>query len=181
MPADKFDKVLWLLVMVVLTALAATIAKHSLSAGNGSPGTGASKAMEKEMAFQARVSLLQKIYAPVEDMRQRGDLQGALLRLDELNRSYPGEAHGYILKGEILNASGAVEEAIASYVQGIKISGDYIDRKNALSRRDTIKVLADKGHQLIGARARANPGNKSLAAAMSNVNYLKSRLAGGCE
>ena len=33
----------------------------------------------------------------------------------------------------------------------------------------------------IGARAAANPDNRSIAAAMRKINYLKSRLAGGCE
>jgi hypothetical protein len=34
---------------------------------------------------------------------------------------------------------------------------------------------------VIGGRARANPENHSLAVALKNVNYLRSRLAGGCE
>jgi hypothetical protein len=34
---------------------------------------------------------------------------------------------------------------------------------------------------VIGARARANPGNLSMAQSLKNVNYLRSRLAGGCE
>jgi len=164
----------------VVLALSALIGIHTTSSETSSASAGPSKAMEKEMAFQARVALLQKIYAPVEDLSHRGDLQGALLRLDELNRTYPGEAHGYILKGQILHQSGAIEEAISSYVEGIKLSGDYIDKKSPLSKRDDVKRLVDEGQRIIN-QAKTNPDNRSLAAAVININYLKSRLAGGCE
>ncbi len=178
---DKLDKLLWLVLLIVISAMAALLGTHSTTVEKNGSEAGVTKAMEREMAYQARVALLQKLYSPVEDLRRNGDLQGALFRLDELNRSYPGEAHGYILKGEILHQSGAIEESVASYVQGVKLSGDYIDRRNPLSKRDDIKCLADKGQQIIGNRAKANPDNRSLAAAMKDVNYLKSRLAGGCE
>jgi len=177
---DRFDKLLWLLLFMVFAALAMLIGRHTSSGKTNAPAVATSKAMEREMAFQARVTLLQKLYAPVEDLRLRGDMQGALLRLDELNRSYPGEAHGYIMKGQILHQAGAIEEAVSSYVQGIKLSGNYIDRKNPLSRRDDVKRLVEEGQQII-RRARANPDNISLAAAVKNINYLRSRLAGGCE
>src|SRR6266568_5007434 len=133
---DKFDKLLWLLLAVAISALLVLLGTHSPGDDSERSAVGLSKAFEREMAYQARVALLQKIYAPVEALRNSGDLQGALFRLDELARSYPGEANGYILKGEILNQLGATEEAVASYVQGIKLSGDYIDRKSPLSRRD---------------------------------------------
>lgn len=177
---DRFDRLLLLLLFMALAALAILTANHTSSGGTNTSVVSTTKAMERGMALQARVALLQKLYAPVEDLRLHGDMQGALLRLDELNRSYPGEAHGYILKGLILQQAGATEEAVASYVQGIKLSGDYIDRKNPLSRRDEVKRLVDEGQQII-YRARANPDNMSLAGVVKNINYLKSRLAGGCE
>lgn len=178
---DRFDRLLWLLLAVAITALLVLLGTHSPGGGNDRSTAGLNKALEREMAYQARVALLQKLYAPAENLRKTGDLQGALFRLDELARTYPGEPHGYILKGEILHQLGAREEAVASYVQGIKLSGDYIDKKSPLSRRDDIRRLVDEGLQEIGGRAKANPGNASLAATMKNVNYLQSRLAGGCE
>jgi len=117
----------------------------------------------------------------VESLRRGGNLQGALLKLDELARSYPNEAHGHILKGEILGGMGALEEAVASYVDGVRLNGDYVDRKSPLSRRSEIQSIADQGLRVIGSKARNNPDNRSLAEAMKNVNYLRSRLAGGCE
>lgn len=172
---------LWLLLFMVFAALAILIGSHASSNEAGSATkNGTSKAMERAMALQARTAFLQKLYAPVDELRLQGDMQGALLRLDELNRSYPGEAHGQILKGRLLQETGALEEAIASYVRGIQISGDYIDHKNPLSIREDVKRTVDQGQQII-ARAKANPENVSLAAAARNVNYLKSRLAGGCE
>lgn len=178
---DRFDRLLWLLLAVAITALLALLGTHSTGSNDERSAAGLNKALEREMAYQARVVLLQKLYAPVENLRKAGDLQGALFRLDELARTYPGEAHSYILKGEILHQMAAREEAVASYVQGIKLSGDYIDKKSPLSRREDIRRLVDEGVREIGGRARANPGNASLAAAMKNVNYLQSRLAGGCE
>lgn len=178
---DRFDRLLWLLLAVAITALLILLGTHSPGGGNDRSVTSLNKALEREMAYQARVALLQKLYAPVENLRKSGDLQGALFRLDELARTYPGEAHSHILKGEILHQLGAREEAVASYVQGIKLSGDYIDKKSPLSRHDDIRRLVDEGLKEIGGRAKANPGNASLAAAMKNVYYLQSRLAGGCE
>jgi cytochrome c-type biogenesis protein CcmH/NrfG len=178
---DSFDRLLLILLAVAMSALVVLLGVSSPSSDNSSLTAGLNKALEKETTYQARVALLQKLYAPVEIMQKSGDLQGALFRLDDLARTYPGEAHGYILKGEILHQMGAKEEAVASYVHGIKLSGDYIDRKSPLSRRAEIQRLTDEGVKEIGSRAKANPGNVSLAVAMKNVNYLQSRLAGGCE
>jgi hypothetical protein len=178
---DRFD---WLLVTLLAAAtitLLTLLATQSPDSGGTRATAGLTKAMEQQMAYQARVALLQKLYAPVEAMRTAGDLQGALFKLDDLARTYPGEAHSFILKGEIQHRLGADEEAVASYVQGIKLSGDYIDRKSPLSRRDDIQRLVDTAGRTIADRARANPGNASLALAVKNVNYLQSRLAGGCE
>lgn len=178
---DRFDWLLWACLAAATITLLTLLASQSPDSGGNRAAAGLNKAMEKEMAYQARVALLQKLFAPVDAMCTAGDLQGALFKLDDLARTYPGEAHSFILKGEILHRLGADEEAVASYVQGIKLSGDYIDRKSPLSRRDDIQRLVDTAAGTIGSRARANPGNASLAADMKNVNYLQSRLAGGCE
>lgn len=177
---DRFDKICWLLLSVVGAALLFVI----INAGgkpDGKPGSGLGKAVEREMAYQARVELINKLYGPVEALRKSGNNQEALLKLDELIRAYPGEAHGYILQGHILREMGGLDEAIASFAEGVKLNGDYVDSKSQLSHRSEIQSLVDESSKLIGARAAANPRNKSIAASMLKINYLKSRLAGGCE
>jgi hypothetical protein len=117
----------------------------------------------------------------VETLRREGNLTAALLKLDELNRSYPNEAHGFILKGEILAGMGTLDEAVVNFARGIRLNGDYLDRKSPLSRRPEIQKVADDALRVVGDRARANPGNRSTAESLKNINYLRSRLAGGCE
>ncbi|KAF0220884.1 MAG: hypothetical protein FD174_881 [Geobacteraceae bacterium] len=179
MVKDRFDRLLVLLLFTAIIALAVLLA---VDAPRGGPhGSGLDKAMEREMAYQARVSLLQKLYGPVESLRQTGNLQAALLKLDELARKYPGEAHGYILQGEILRETGALAEAVASYVEGVRLNGEYVDGKSPLSRRKEIRQLVDEGLKDIGVRAKSHPENRSLAATLKKTYYLQSRLAGGCE
>ena len=180
MKIDAFDKVLWLLLSVVLIALALLLWQGQQ--GAGTPGKGiADRAMERELTYQARIALVQKLYGPVEELRRKGELQSALLKLDELARLYPGEAHGYILQAEILQQMGIIEAALANYVAGIKRDGDYIDKKKPLSRRERISSFVVETESSIGSRAAANPSNRTLAVARKDLNYLKSRLAGGCE
>lgn len=94
---DTFDKITWLLLAVVIAALAGVLAtNHGAGAGRAA---GLGKAVEREMAYRARVELLARLYGLVEELRTAGNDQEALLRLNELIRSYPGEAHGYILRG----------------------------------------------------------------------------------
>jgi tetratricopeptide (TPR) repeat protein len=178
---DAFDKMLWFLLVVTLIALAVVLSGLGNGERTGVSSAGLDKALEREIAYQARVNFLQKLYDPVESLRQAGELQAALFKLDELARTYPNEAHGRILKGDILYGMGALDEAVACYVEGIRLNGDYVDSKSPLSRRAEILKVADEGLRVIGGRARANPENHSLALALRNVNYLRSRLAGGCE
>lgn len=176
---DTFDKITWLLLAVVIAALAALLAVNHGTGGGKSAGLG--KAVEREMAYRARVELIGKLYGPVDELRKAGRNQEAFLKLDELIRKYPGEAHGHILQGEILRDMGALDEAVASFVEGVKLNGDYLDEGSPLSRRAVIQALVDEGLRSIGSRAAANPGNRSLAASLGKINYLRSRLAGGCE
>lgn len=177
---DRFDKICWtLLVIALVSLLAVTVTGGSKS--DGKPGGGISKALEREMSYRARIELVNKLYGPVEALHKAGNKQEALLKLDELIRAYPGEAHGHILQGQILRELGGLDEAVSSYVEGVKLNGDYVDGKSPLSRRTEIQSLVDEGTKSIGARATANPGNRSIAASMRKINYLKSRLAGGCE
>ncbi|RNC64662.1 MAG: hypothetical protein ED859_18295 [Desulfuromonadales bacterium] len=177
---DTFDKTAWALLALVIGAMALILALNRGS-GDGKGPAGLGKAVEREMAYRARLELIGKLYGPVDELRRAGNGQAALLKLDELLRKYPGEAHGHILQGEILREMGALDEAVASFVQGVKLNGDYLDATSPLSRRDQIQRLVDEGLKSVGARAAANPGNRTLAATLGKVNYLKSRMAGGCE
>ncbi len=180
MKIDAFDKILWLLLSVVLVALALLLwqgAHHEGASGKNV----ASRAMERELTYQARISLLQKIYGPVEELRRKGELQSALLKLDELARTYPGEAHGYILQAEILQQLGVKEAALSNYVAGVRLDGDYIDKNSPLSRRDEISRFVTEAEGTFGGKAAADSSSSTLVAARKDLNYLKSRLAGGCE
>ena len=181
MKTDSFDKLLWLLLGVMLVTLLILLSQGAHRDGGMPAGGVANRAMERELTYQARVALVQKLYGPVEEFRRKGELQTALLKLDELARQYPGEAHGYIIQGEILQQMGLLDSAMTSYVAGVKLDGVYLDKKSPLSRRDLIDQLITEADRGIGARARANPSNRTLATALGNINYLKSRLAGGCE
>ncbi|HEY3309006.1 MAG TPA: hypothetical protein VGJ93_11175 [Desulfuromonadaceae bacterium] len=180
MKIDKFDKLLGLLLASVLIALVLVLWQGS-DRQAGTAKAVADRVMERELTYQARVALLQKLYGPVDELRRKGELQTALLKLDEVSRQYPGEAHGHVLQAEILHEMGVLEEALASYVAGIRLNGEYIDRKSPLSRREAISRLVTEGERDIVSRAKANPANRTLATALTNINYLKSRLAGGCE
>lgn len=177
---DNFDRFCAVLVVVAGVSLA-TVLYTSNSSDEGKPAGGLGKAVEHEMAYRARVELINKLYGPIEALRSVGNRQEAMLRLDELIRKYPGEAHGHILKGQLLYEIGTWDEAIASYAEGIKLNGDYVDAKSPLSRRADIQKNVDEAMKSLSVRTASNPDNKSLAATLRKVNYLKSRLAGGCE
>lgn len=180
MMKDRFDRILAILLLCTFAGLGYLLATGAGGAGNAH-SAGLNRAMEREMAHQARVALLQKLYGPVEELRREGQPQAALLKLDELSRRYPGEAHGHILKGEILLEMGALQEAVTNFTAGVRLSGDYVDQRNPLSRRMEIRRLVDEGLVQIGERARANPDNPGPVRAMRDLYYLQSRLAGGCE
>lgn len=177
---DAFDKFCWLLIAAACSVIIAFLLANS-GGDHGKRAAGFSKAVEREMAYQAKVELIAKLYGPVEVLRSAGKRQEALLKLDQLIRAYPGEAHGHILQGQLLNELGTLDEAVSSYVEGVKLNGDYVDAKSPLSRRAEIQRLVDEGLKTIVERASASPGNRTLAFSRQKVNYLKSRLAGGCE
>jgi len=177
---DRFD----LIHLVLLAVLA--VALLALFLGQGPPPSvadtrGGEKALARELQNQARMTLLQRLYGPVEELRRQGKPENALLTLDELERSYPGEAHGQILKGEILASMGALEAAAASFAAGVRLNGDYVDEKSPLSRRAAVSRLVSDGLPVVTERKGRNPDNHSLVLALKNLRYLQSRLAGGCE
>lgn len=178
---DWHDRLHLLGLVGVVAALAWLLLAGAPGDSGARQASGVERAMERELAYQARAAFLQQIYGPVQDLRQQGQAQQALLMLEQLNRNYAGEAHGYILKGLILHEQGVLQEAMANFVQGLRLNGDYVDQRSPLSERPRIQKAVDEGLATLSARARANPDNPSVAAALRNVYYLQSRLAGGCE
>jgi tetratricopeptide (TPR) repeat protein len=169
-----------MLIFVVAAAMAALLLTASGEDSRLRPAA-LDKTMERELRFQARAAFLQKVYAPVEALIEAGNPQAALLKLDELGRSFPEDAHGFILRGEILRGMDVLDQAIANYVKGLKLDGDYLEEAGPLSRRTEIRQLVDQGLRKLAPRARSNPDNRSLATAVRELHYLQSRLAGGCE
>lgn len=170
----------WVGLAVVAAALGALLLTADAGGVAGSSAA-VDKALQREIAYQARSTFLQKLYAPVEVLWHDGDAQRALLKLEELARRYPGEAHGDILAGAILAELGAQEESVAKYVRAVRLNGDYVDERSPFSRRDEIGRAVEAGLERLVPRARAHPENPTLAAALKDVYYLQSRLAGGCE
>ena len=179
--SDWHDRVHLVGLAAVLAALGWLILVGAPTDSAARADSGVERAMERQMAYQARVAFLEQVYGPVEELRREGNPQQALLMLEQLNRNYAGEAHGFILQGMILHEMGVLDRAAASFVRGLRINGDYVDQRSPLTRRAQIQALVDEGHDRLAARARANPDNPSIVAALRNVYYLQSRLAGGCE
>ena len=139
------------------------------------------KALEQQLAYQARIDFLTKLYRPVEELRDDGQASEALLKLDELARKYPQEAHGEILRGEILTERGAIKEAIEHYVLAVRLNGDYVDKASPLNRFQQISDLVDTQLPRFIEKGRKNPQNPAVQNSLSGLYYLQSRLAGGCE
>lgn len=177
---DRFDKLCLALSLASLAAIVVLLVVSQSEPGK-KQAAGLGKAAEREQAYRARVELIGTLYGPVEALRKAGQTPQALLRLDELLRKYPAEAHGYILQGELLSDSGARDEALAAFVQGVKLNGEYLDVTSPLSRRAAIASLVAESQKRVAAGLDESPSNQSLQALQSKINYLKSRLAGGCE
>lgn len=176
---DAFDKTCWILLFVTIAAISALLMLDVDNSKSSRAGLG--KVAEREMKNRAKMELIAKMYGSVESLRTVGKRQEALLELDALIRKYPGEAHGHILQGQLLNEMGALDEAVSSYMNGLKLNGEYVDAKSPLSRRAEIKKLVEDGLQNNVRRALVSPDNRSLVASRQKLGYLQSRLAGGCE
>ncbi len=175
---DRFDILLCGGMLVCLLTLG-----WLLMAGQGSNISAAAldKALEQQIAYQARIDFLHNLYRPVEELRLAGQASAALLKLDELARHYPQEAHGEILQAEILLERGATTESIDHYVRAVRLNGDYVDRASPLSRRSGIQQLVDVQLPAFAARTREKPQNLALKNTLIGLYYLQSRLAGCCE
>lgn len=175
---DRFDRLT--LVGLILCGVVLTVLFVTGSVAKNRTGE-LDKALERQLAYQARVDFLLKLYRPVEDLRSTGQVSSALLKLDEIARTYPQEAHGEILRGEILLERGAIRQAVEHYVRAVRLNGDYIDKASLLSRRAEISRLVKTQLPLYAERAREDPQSLILQNTLTDLYYLQSRLAGGCE
>ena len=175
----RFDILLGVLLLLCAVALG------GLLSGTGSQASqrdlSVDKALEQEIAYQAKVSFLERLYGPVIELRDAGQNESALFKLDELSRQYPDEAHGETLRGEILLQLGATQKAIGHLANAVRMNGDYVDKLSPLSRRTLIdSLLADELSKLKQQAATGN-ASRSLQATLKDLYYLQGRMAGGCE
>ena len=171
---------LWLL---LLLATAGLVALFAFSPQGEGPARSSSldKGLERELARQARAAFVRELYAPVVEMRDSGQPQAALLKLEELARAYPGDPFALVLRAEILRELGRVDQAINHYAKALRLNGEYLDEQGPFTRRTEIRQLVEEGLATFLPRFQAHPDNRSLAATVKEVYYLQSRLAGGCE
>jgi tetratricopeptide (TPR) repeat protein len=177
MKLDRFDKLLVSLLVLTSFCLVALVVKSLPDKTTRID----SRSLERELSAQARTALIERLYAPVTASLQAGQLQEALLKLEEINVRYPGEAHGSILKGEIFTRLELFDKAVASFVKGVKLNGDYIDKTSQVTRRTIIENLVTAQLPKAAAAYKSSSGSPALKEQLANINYLKSRLAGGCE
>ena len=75
----------------------------------------------------------------------------------------------------------AIAEGIKAYVLGVRQNGDYIDEHSLLGRHDEIAFLVTEQLPVAKAKVDKAPDNRTWNEALTNLYYLQSRLAGGCE
>ena len=178
MVKDRFDILLGILLLVCIAATGALLIDSGSEASQSNLAV--DKAIERDMAYQAKVSFLEQLYAPVNELQADGQYESALLKLDELSRRYPDEAHGELLRGELLLKLQAIPQAVEHLAQAVRMNGDYVDQHTPMSRRTLIDQLLE--HQLPKLKEKAaSQGSAALQAALKNLYYLQGRMAGGCE
>jgi len=177
---DRFDRLAVLALLLTVAALAALLGTAGPSAGR--PAEAASnRQAEQELLSQARIAYLERRYGPVAALRDRGELQSALLKLEELERELPGEPHGALLRGELFYRMGLLDRAVGSLAAAVRGNGDYLDPASPLNQRDLIAVTAEQGVPMLRDRLRGQPNDRQAAQTLKDAYYLQSRLAGGCE
>ncbi len=175
---DFFDRLHWLAFAGVVVAAVYLLVSSS---ADGTAIRKQDKRLELALQEKAKVAFLLETYGPVEELTLAGKRTEALLKLEELERDFPGEAHAAILRGALLVEQGAIAEGIKAYVLGVRQNGDYIDEKSLLGRHEEIAALVAKQLPAAKARLDRSPDSRTWNAALKNLYYLQSRLAGGCE
>jgi len=178
---DRFDQLLVAGLIVALAGLAALLLFAEATPGLASTDLNSARQLEKEMLSQARLTLIERRYAPVVALREQGDLPGALLKLEELTRDLPGEVHSNLLRGEVLFLMGQIDRAIPQFAKAVRGNGDYIDPASPLNRRSLIEGVVTQGLPQVRDRSRVQSDSRVLADVVKDGYYLQSRLAGGCE
>ncbi len=137
--------------------------------------------LEREMLYQARMTFIERNYDPVIALRNSGALQEALLKLTELARTLPDDAHNDLLSGDILLRMSQFDRALAKLATAVRRNADYVDAASPLNQRSLIESAVAQGLPLVRDRLRSQPDNRSMAQILKDGYYLQSRLAGGCE
>ncbi|MDT8440980.1 MAG: hypothetical protein RQ723_04895 [Desulfuromonadales bacterium] len=180
MPRDRFDQILLAALAVTLTGLGLLLLVPGASTGQvASPAL--SRQVEKEMLSQARLSLLERRYAPVHRLLDQGELSAAMLKLEELSRDLPGEVHSNLLRGDVLWRMGQLDKALTQFALAVRGNPDYVDAASPLNQRDLIEAALTQGLPQVRDRLRSQPGSRVLEQVLRDGYYLQSRLAGGCE
>lgn len=177
---DRFDQIMIVSLVAVLLFAAVLMVGAGPREDNRDAQT-TNKRFEREMLHQARVAFIERNYSPVIALRDSGSLPDALLKLEELNRTLPGEAHNDLLSGDILLRMGQFDRSISKLAAAVKANADYVDSVSPLSQRPLIESAVSEGLPLLRDRLRVQPDNKTLSQVLKDGYYLQSRLAGGCE
>jgi tetratricopeptide (TPR) repeat protein len=180
MTKDRFDYIL--LALLVLVLLFTGVVLTGASPGqNNHAAASLNRQMERELLYQARVSFIERHYSPVLVLRDKGSLQEALLKLEELGRNLPGEAHNALLSGDILLRMGQFDRSLEKLATAVRNNADYVDLASPLNQRPLIESAVTEALPVVRDRLRAQPDSRSLAKVVKDGYYLQSRLAGGCE
>ena len=179
MRRDRFDRLYLLIALIVVIAIAALLSGFG-DAGVAGAGSKRNPALERAMQERARANFLLELYAPVEKLVALGNYTEAMLTLQGLEKTYPGEAHTAIMRGSILVKQGVLGEGLLQYTAAVKTNGDYVDAKSSLNRRDELTRLVDSALPRIRQSIK-QASTPSLERSLKDVYYLQSRLAGGCE
>ncbi|PLY04445.1 MAG: hypothetical protein C0624_05750 [Desulfuromonas sp.] len=177
---DNFD----LLMLATLVGLLLGIGVLLLGGDTSrEPGTAPAfeAALQQKLLRQARFEHLEQLYRPVSEALRTQRYPEALLALDEISRSYPGEPHGLMLKGEVQLTMGAVNEGVVNVASAVRRDADYLEEESPLSRRSLLEQLVMEELPRLRELLRDNDPSPVQLRTLQELRYLQSRLAGGCE
>ena len=177
---DRFDMILAGALLTTLLITAVLLVVDSGSSGSSHAST-INHQMERELLYQAKVAFLERHYGPVVSLRDDGSLQEALLKLEELSRNLPGEAHTDLLTGDIMLRMGQFDLALTKLASAVRKNAEYVDHASPLSQRPLVESAVSSALPLMRDRLRSQPDSRNLAQVVKDGYYLQSRLAGGCE
>ena len=177
---DRFDQLMIAsLVVVLLSTVVVLVGAGPDERKHVNPAI--SRHLERERIYQARVAFIDRHFSPVVALRDSGALPEALLKLEELRRTLPGEAHIDLLSGDILLRMGQFDRALTKLAAAVRRDADYVDAASPLSQRPLVESAVSEGLPLVRDRLRSQPDSRSMAQVVKDGYYLQSRLAGGCE